>query len=418
LNSKLTLLVCENLEREVRAVQESECWENVEVLVCPALCPAPENYAVTAQKVADATNRHPAQCLVVGCGGMRELAGGVHEGPPQGRVAMASCFELLIGPQLASGWMRDGAFLLTPGWLGRWPEYIRVWGFDQATAREFFSECVSRLVLLDSGVDPDSAQRLVEFASFVDRPAETVPVGLDYFRLHLAHLLLPWELDKQRAAHAFALADAQRRLADYAMSYDLVGSLAGMKSEDQVIEAIFDLFSMLFAPASLVYVPIVDGKAEPARYFPETAPMDPSAVARLAELREEYVWTGSERGFALRMGEPGAVLGVLKVEDVAFPQHIQQYMNLGLSLARVCALALRNARVYEQLQSTVGQLQEALASIKTLSGFIPICASCKKIRDDEGFWTQVESYVSKHTDAVFSHGICPDCLAKYGGDAL
>ncbi len=57
-------------------------------------------------------------------------------------------------------------------------------------------------------------------------------------------------------------------------------------------------------------------------------------------------------------------------------------------------------------------LQEALASVKSLSGLLPICASCKKIRDDKGYWSQVESYVEKHSDATFTHGICPDCIKK------
>jgi len=67
----------------------------------------------------------------------------------------------------------------------------------------------------------------------------------------------------------------------------------------------------------------------------------------------------------------------------------------------------------KQQERLIAKLQEALAEIKTLKGFIPICASCKKIRDDEGYWNQLESYISKHTDAVFSHGICPECAEKF-----
>ncbi len=413
MQTELVFLVCENLEQEARAVTEIEHWENVEVLTCPALCTDPQDHSRTAREIEAASSQHPEHCLVVGCGGLRELAGSGHEGPPRGRVAMASCFELVVGPHLAAGWMQDGALLLTPGWLEHWPEYVRVWGFDQATAKEFFAESASRLVLLDTGVRLESARCLAEFASFVGRPAETVPVGLDYFRLNLAQMLLSSQLDEQRATHTSALADSQRKLADYAMSYDLVGSLAGMKSEDRVVEAIFELFAMLFAPAGLVYIPMVGGKARPTRFMPERLATDPSATTGLAELREEYAWTDSGQGFVLRLGEPEAVLGILKVEGIAFPQYIQHYLNLGLNLARVCALALRNARVYGELQSTIGQLQEALTSIKTLSGLLPICAGCKKIRDDNGFWTQVESYVSKRTSATFSHGLCPDCLAKY-----
>jgi len=67
----------------------------------------------------------------------------------------------------------------------------------------------------------------------------------------------------------------------------------------------------------------------------------------------------------------------------------------------------------KEQQKLIAKLQEALAEIKTLKGFIPICASCKKIRDDEGYWNQLESYISKHTDCIFTHGICPQCAEEY-----
>jgi PAS domain-containing protein len=60
----------------------------------------------------------------------------------------------------------------------------------------------------------------------------------------------------------------------------------------------------------------------------------------------------------------------------------------------------------------IQDLHDALANVKSLSGLLPICASCKKIRDDKGYWSQVESYVEKHSDATFTHGICPDCIKK------
>lgn len=63
-------------------------------------------------------------------------------------------------------------------------------------------------------------------------------------------------------------------------------------------------------------------------------------------------------------------------------------------------------------EKLIAELQSAAKRIKILAGFIPICANCKKIRDDRGFWKQVEQYVEEHSNAVFSHGICPDCCRK------
>ncbi len=64
------------------------------------------------------------------------------------------------------------------------------------------------------------------------------------------------------------------------------------------------------------------------------------------------------------------------------------------------------------LESALEDLKTALAQVQTLSGLLPICAWCKRIRDDDGYWAQIESYVSAHSDAQFTHGICPDCTHK------
>jgi PAS domain S-box-containing protein len=66
----------------------------------------------------------------------------------------------------------------------------------------------------------------------------------------------------------------------------------------------------------------------------------------------------------------------------------------------------------DALEEEGRRLQQALDDVKTLRGIVPICANCKKIRDDKGFWSQVEKYVSEHTEAEFSHGICPDCVKE------
>jgi PAS domain S-box-containing protein len=60
----------------------------------------------------------------------------------------------------------------------------------------------------------------------------------------------------------------------------------------------------------------------------------------------------------------------------------------------------------------ITELQNAAADIKVLSGLVPICSNCKKIRDDKGYWTQLEGYIQAHSQAKFSHGVCPDCMVK------
>ena len=79
-------------------------------------------------------------------------------------------------------------------------------------------------------------------------------------------------------------------------------------------------------------------------------------------------------------------------------------------LRTTVGMALVKAKADAERDALVKQLKEALNNVKTLSGFIPICAKCKKIRDDQGFWQAVESYISQRSEAEFSHSLCPDCL--------
>jgi nitrate/nitrite-specific signal transduction histidine kinase len=64
-------------------------------------------------------------------------------------------------------------------------------------------------------------------------------------------------------------------------------------------------------------------------------------------------------------------------------------------------------------EELIGELRDALAAVKQLRGLLPICASCKKIRNDDGYWTQIEAYIEEHSEALFTHGICDDCLDRF-----
>jgi PleD family two-component response regulator len=89
---------------------------------------------------------------------------------------------------------------------------------------------------------------------------------------------------------------------------------------------------------------------------------------------------------------------------------VKPFEALELRARVACHLARK--RWADAERALVLKLEAALAEVQTLSGLIPICAWCKQVRDDSGFWQQVESYVAAHTQATFSHGVCPSCMPK------
>ena len=82
------------------------------------------------------------------------------------------------------------------------------------------------------------------------------------------------------------------------------------------------------------------------------------------------------------------------------------------NLGAIIPVALARFREIQTLKRLNVELQDALDQVKQLQGMLPICAHCKKIRDDDGYWHQIESYIRDHSEAVFSHSICPDCFRE------
>jgi PleD family two-component response regulator len=102
---------------------------------------------------------------------------------------------------------------------------------------------------------------------------------------------------------------------------------------------------------------------------------------------------------------------VMKGFDAGGVDYIVKPVRIKEVLARVTThLRLRNMQ--KQLETQNAQLHEALDNIKTLKGLLPICANCKKIRDDQGYWKQIEAYIEDHSDALFTHGLCPECVKR------
>jgi len=120
--------------------------------------------------------------------------------------------------------------------------------------------------------------------------------------------------------------------------------------------------------------------------------------------------------FSYRRGHDLILANVRYIPEFGWYLVVEQAEN-GLTadvtrtlLINLAVCALITAVVLGLVKRAVRAYQER---IETLRGIVPICSYCKKIRDDQGYWNQVEAYVSRHTQAEFSHGICPDCLQQH-----
>ncbi len=109
-----------------------------------------------------------------------------------------------------------------------------------------------------------------------------------------------------------------------------------------------------------------------------------------------------------KLEKPAIIAGL----EAGANDYLAKPFDLGELRARV-EVGKRMVEMQEALSDKIAELHRALSEIKTLRGIVPICSYCKKVRDDQGYWSQVEVYVRNHSEAEFSHGICKECEDKF-----
>lgn len=430
------IIVCENFRAEVEACLDLPDKSAVVIQTYRSSCHRPK---CGQAPFSTALKQLQAKCSKI-CilGGSCVTPWETHLNPaPRTRnqapihlIGCETCFQLFISRWEQDFLTRQGAYLMTPGWLARWREYIQEWQFDAPTGRAFFQESARKLVLLDTGVNPGSAFHLQEFSAYTALPSEIIPVDMRWLRASLGQALAEWQRDRDVGAAQNKFREANSRAAEYAMAFELLGGFAAHRTENDVVVMMLEAFAQLFAPTQLTMTMVKAGQIVKTMGSPAALPPSQVLQELISDANEPSGWLSGQQGFWIRLTEGQDTLGVIEVASVRHPQFLERYLNLAHRLAPVFSLVLRETRVFQKLEETnqqlavtaaerlkfIVELNKALASVKTLSDLLPICAYCKKIRNDDGYWKQLDEFFMGHPNLRFSHGMCPDCMKIHWPD--
>jgi transcriptional regulator with GAF, ATPase, and Fis domain len=176
----------------------------------------------------------------------------------------------------------------------------------------------------------------------------------------------------------------------------------------------------------------IDGQLPPVKNFTKTASLTAEVVRTgkpilidkkaAIEFRRDSGWpipscTPSEQWLGAPLKFKGRIIGVIAMQTYTNKRlYDETDKEVLVSVADQVALAIERKTSEEKRGALIKELHTALEEVKTLQGILPICSFCKKIRDDKGYWNQIEKYISEKSDAKFSHGICQECAEKHYPD--
>jgi diguanylate cyclase (GGDEF)-like protein len=322
--AKQCILVCQNYLREVEGLKIPDSAGEVEFNFFPDRCGLPP------AALEDIKSIMPSDYDA-----FHVISGGCIKGIPEGRSickpaerSLHHCIDLIISPELAEFYARQGFYMVTPGWLSKWTENLERWGFDQETAVRFFNDAANTILLIDTGTDDEAGANLEAFSQYVGLPWNYISVGLEYLNLLVSNKVLKSSLELTAESSKSSAQDNRRELADFTMALDLLNSLVQVHNEDDLLEGIKNVFTMLFAPREVVFRSV-----------------DQSSV-NLQSMDEDSF----EDSFSMPVMGGSGLLGHLDIVGLKLPQHKEQYKKLAGRIVNICGLALENAHHYRMIK--------------------------------------------------------------------
>lgn len=364
MSNKVNIFVCRNHIPEIKAAVEAEEFDDVTIAELPDVCNNSSH--LSSNEIAEFIKKKPdeSDCIGVFCSGCKFIE------IIQNRCFIVSHtigFELFASQSLISDYLNKGGYIITSGILSRWRENLEEIGLNREIAKDLYGNSVKNIVWFDTGINKaESEKEIKHFSEFSGLPYQRVPLGLDYTRLLLTKIILQWRLRKRKSDITKKIENCDRRIADYAMALDLMGSISGVTTEVDVIENIMKLFNAICAPKFLIYLPYVDYKFGTPRSCPSGKSIDLELFSDITEMVSEYKWIDSGNGFIIKIRRNNDLLGAFAMNDFAFPIYKDYYLNFALSMINVISLAVMNARIYEQLSDT---RKDLLAANRELEAF-------------------------------------------------
>jgi signal transduction histidine kinase len=343
-------VTCENFRRELKTILASDIFSGAACKFLPYDCSAePQSIISSLSRL----NLQGYEHVHIFGGRCIESLNNPNSLPPHISIhSVPKCEYLLLPRETVDYLASQGTCPVTQGLLEKWQENLPQIGIHPEKAPLQHDPPLRKVLLLQTSPRPGSAKALRAFAEYLNLPAETLPVGLDYLTLFLRNLTLSDQAADYRRAAEGAQIRAGRLQADFTDTLDMINTLTASTGENQSIDLSLDLIAQLFNPGSLSYYPVVSTSLGlPHKRVSKYGETNLTLTLR-AWLPQSGEWMDLEDGFILRLSHNTETLGFIAARSLDTPDLITRHKDGALQIARVCALTISNQRTFLKLLSS------------------------------------------------------------------
>lgn len=297
------------------------------------------------------------------------------------------CMELLLNRELIEHYIEKKYYLVSNGWLSDYRQHIVKWGFDEDTAKKFFKESTDKILLLETGIRSEYRQQIDALSKYMGLPYEIIPVGLSHCRLLIEDLVCQWRKEHDINQMSVRIADISKKNADYALIFDQMLHMVDLTEETKIVQQIFVLIDILFAPRNISFSSLENGDNEDTIIFHPDIKVNSE---------------NNDGSFTINVLHRGNKIGIFRISEVNFTEHIEKYKPLEEVISRMSGLIITNARKYKIILDNEEQLRrnkiELTTANETKDKFFSIIAH--DLRGPIGAFTSLSQLLAEENETM------------------
>lgn len=262
------------------------------------------------------------------------------------------CIHFVAPPEFTQHFIRNGAYIITPGWLRFWMKEPDDTDPTGEPVPSIISRTLRRVVLLDTGMSPDAEEDLKKIADQYGFSYEIIPIGTEYLRLVIGEALRMAERTRLSEQER-RLRSAEERTATMAMSLSLIGEMVALEDESAVISHICNIVRLISGAKETRYIHVVNGDIGDLHAGYDPLPDRDTLRGEMKKyLHLDKGITASHNGLFFVVSSGDKTVGICMASSLPFPDNTREYLNTIIPLVSIFGLIIRNVRISEELRKS------------------------------------------------------------------